>query len=356
MNASVPPPGRSQGGTAPSGGSDPRAAGSVGAKNILIVKMSSLGDVVQSMPVVHDLRVALPDAAIDWVVEEAFAPLVERVQGVRRIVTIADRRWRKSRFSAHTRTERQAYLENLRAVGYDAVIDLQGLVKSALVARQARLAPGGFTASYGNRSEECGYEWPVRFLVDKPVTMPTRVHAVQRYRTLAAGALGYSFDPVPVYELRHVAAERQRAVVLAHGTTRPDNEWPEADWLALGRRLAAHGFEVWLPYASDAEQALAERLANAIGERARVWPRLSLAGVLDHMATASGVIGVDSGLSHMAVALDLPHVQIFSYPRAWRAGPVGRAHQRPVGGERAPTLDEVWAAWEQVWATPPGPA
>lgn len=324
--------------------------------NVLIVKLSSLGDVVQAMPVVHDLRTARPEAAIDWVVEEAFAPLVERVEGVRRIITIADRRWRKSRFSPTTAAEKADFLEQLRAVPYDAVIDLQGLVKSALVARKARLAPDGFTATYGNRSEECGYEWPVRFLVDKPVPMPKRVHAVQRYRTLAAGALGYTLAPVPVYELRHVAVERQRAVVLAHGTTRPDNEWPEADWVALGQRLAAHGFDVWLPQANDAERALAERIAAAVGPRASLWPRLTLAGVLDHMAMASGVIGVDSGLSHMAVALDLPHVQVFSYPRAWRAGPVGRAHQKPVGGERAPTIDEVWQAWEQVWVTPPGPA
>lgn len=139
-----------------------------------------------------------------------------------------------------------------------------------------------------------------------------------------------------------------RGVVLAHGTTRPDNEWPEALWLALGRKLAQQGYRIWLPQAGGDELALANRLATAIGPQAAVWPRLSLAQVMDRMATASGVIGVDSGLSHLAVALDLPHVQIFSQPRAWRAGPVGKRHQLAVGGDSAPDLDAVWQAWLRV--------
>nr|WP_145549393.1 lipopolysaccharide heptosyltransferase I [Variovorax boronicumulans] len=322
---------------------------------ILIVKLSSLGDVVQAMPVVSDLRAALPPATIDWVVEESFAPLVECVVGVERVLRFAGRRWRKSWLDAATRAERTAFYTALRAVEYDAVLDIQGLIKSGMVARKARLSATGFRATYGNRSEECGYEWPTRFFANRLVPMPRRVHAVQRYRVLAAGALGYELKTPPVYQLRVERPAPVRAVVLAHGTTRPDNEWPQADWAAIGQRLAADGFEVWLPHASDAELRLATALATAIGPKARVWPRLSLAGVLREMAAATGVIGVDSGLSHMAVALDLLHVQIFSYPRAWRAGPVGHAHQVPVGGERAPSVDEVWAAWQGVLAAAPRP-
>jgi len=206
--------------------------------NILIVKLSSLGDVVQTMPVVHDLLQAFPGAQIDWVVEEAFAPLVQRVRGLRRVIPVAERRWRKSRWAPATRAERQAFVARLQQQRYDAVVDFQGLIKSALVARRARLAPGGFRATYANASELCSYEWPVRWLLDRPIPMPRRIHAVARYRQLAASALGYTPAEVPVYDLAATPVAAPPTVVLAHGTTRADNEWPEADWVALGRRLA----------------------------------------------------------------------------------------------------------------------
>lgn len=315
---------------------------------ILVVKLSSLGDVVQTIPAVRDMERAVPGARIDWVVEEGFAPLVERVAGLGRVLPIAQRRWRKDRWSAATRRQRGAFLEALRGEAYDAVIDFQGLIKSALVARQARLAPGGFRATYGNASEACGYEWPVRWMLDRPLPMPRRIHAVARYRTLAADALGYGFEGPPRYELGVQPLPAQRSVVLAHGTTRPDNEWAQAHWLALARRLVAAGYGIALPHSGDAELEKVNRWAQAIGPQAQVWPRLPLAGVLDRMAASAGVIGVDSGLSHMAVALNLPHVQIFSQPRAWRAGPVGQPHQLAVGGEGPPDLETVWAAWRQV--------
>jgi len=323
---------------------------------ILLVKLSSLGDVIQTMPVVHDLHQAFPGVVIDWVVEEAFAPLVARVSGVRRVLPIAERRWRKSRWRAGTRRERRAFVASLQQESYDAVIDFQGLIKSALVARRARLAPGGFRATYANASEACSYEWPVRWLLGRLVPMPRRIHAVARYRALAAGALGYVPTVVPVYDLLHgaqagtLASPSAPVIVLAHGTTRPDNEWSEACWIELGQRLLAQGYAIALPQAGGAELALANRLAAALGPQAQVWPRLTLAQVLDHMAGAAGVVGVDSGLSHMAVALGLPHVQIFSQPRAWRAGPVGQAHQMAVGGEAAPDVDAVWQAWQAVVA------
>lgn len=316
--------------------------------NILIVKLSSLGDVIQTIPVLHDLHAALPGARIDWVVEEAFAPLVARARGLRRVIPVAQRRWRKSRWSSATAQEKRAFTADLRQQAYDAVIDFQGLIKSALVARQARLADGGFRATYGNASEACGYEWPVRWMLDRMVAMPRRIHAVARYRALAAGALGYPVQGAAVYDLSVQAAPAAASVVFAHGTTRPDNEWPEALWQQLGARLVADGYSIGLPHSGAAELARVNRIAAAIGPMARVWPQLALPDLLDRMAGSAGVIGVDSGLSHMAVALNLPHVQIFSQPRAWRAGPVGQPHQLAVGGEAAPGLDAVWQAWQQV--------
>ena len=321
-----------------------RSAQALGMK-LLIVKLSSLGDVVQTIPVVHDMAQRFPGASIDWVVEEGFAPLLANVQGLRRVIPVAQRRWRKERWSAVAWREKAAFRDALRQDSYDAVIDFQGLIKSAWVARQARLAPGGFSATYGNASDACSYEWPVRFLLQRTLPMPQRIHAVARYRLLAALALGYSVQGDAVYSILKPERARSHSIVFAHGTTRPDNEWPEACWIDLGKRLAERGFRIALPHSSDQELARVTRIAQALAGHADIWPRLGLSGVMDAMASTAGVIGVDSGLSHMAVALDLPHVQIFSQPRAWRAGPVGRAHQVAVGGERAPDVDAVWQAW-----------
>jgi len=248
---------------------------------VLIVKLSSLGDVVQTLPVVHDLLTHVDPVVIDWVVEEAFAPLLGEVLGIERVVRYAGRRWRHRPFAANTRRERAAFLAELRREPYDAVIDCQGLVKSALVARRARLAAGGHRYTYANASELCGYEWPVRYMVDRPLAMERRVHAVRRARLLAARALGYEIDSgndagsgagygaaegaaegvgdganggagdgasdeardhaqAPRVDWRFpVPATLSRDVMLAHGTTRSDNEWPELAWADIGQRLVA---------------------------------------------------------------------------------------------------------------------
>lgn len=320
---------------------------------ILVVKLSSLGDVVQTLPVLHDLQARFPGAAVDWAVEEAFADLLRTTPGIARVIPVAQRRWRKARFAAATRAERRAARDALREKPYDAVIDFQGLMKSAWVARQARLAPGGFSATYGNKSELCGYEWPVRFLLQRMVPMPTRIHAVARARVLAARAFGYDTpgfaETPPSYPWRLDAPATPPQVLLAHGTTRADNEWPLAAWAEFGRALAADGFDLLVPQASDSEERFAGELAAAIGPRARVLPRMKLAALLAAMRGTAGLVGVDSGIAHMAVAVNLPVVEIFSQPRAWRAGPVGQPHQCAVGGEAAPSAAEVVAAWRTCW-------
>ena len=120
---------------------------------------------------------------------------------------------------------------------------------------------------------------------------------------------------------RRTRGRRCRCVALVHGTSRDDKCWPEAQWLELGRRLIAQGFTLGLPHGNDAERERGERLAAALGPQAQVWPRLDLGQLTDRLAACAGVIGVDSGLSHIAVALDLPHVQIYNFDTAWRTGP-----------------------------------
>jgi heptosyltransferase-1 len=317
--------------------------------NLLIVKLSSLGDVVHAMPAVQDIATHLPQARIDWVVERGFAPLVERCAHVRRVIPVELRRWRQAPLAAETRAQWQAFRAALDREAYDAVLDLQGLTKSALVARLARLAPGGRRVALANRTDGSSWERPTRWVADLAVPVTPRIHAVERSRVLCAAALGYTVPAVLRQGLQATPWREGDApcVAFVHGSSRADKCWPEASWIALGRRLAAQGLAIGLPHGSEAEQQAAQRIAAGIGAAAQVWPRLDLGRLADRLAGCAGVIGVDSGLSHIAVALDLPHVQLYNFDTAWRTGPHA-PHQRSVVGTPAPALEAVWQAWEQV--------
>jgi heptosyltransferase-1 len=318
---------------------------------ILIVKLSSLGDVVHALPVVQDIRRAHPDATIDWVVEPSFAPLLQRVQGLDQVIECALRRWTRAWWTRAVRAEFAAFRRQLRSRRYDAVIDLQGLTKSAAIARMAR----GPSFGLANRTEGASHESPARWLVDRAIRIEPRIHALDRSRELAACALGYRVEGSPDFGLARRAAvpPGRPTVVFVHGTSRADKLWPEADWIALGQRVIAAGWQVALPQAEVAERARAERIAAALGAHASVWPAMGLGAVVERMAAVQGVVGVDSGLSHIAVALDLPHVQLYNFPTAWRTGPLpahGHRHQVSVEAQPAPALDDVWDAWQRVLA------
>lgn len=318
--------------------------------NILIVKLSSLGDVVHAMPAVQDIRAALAHANVDWVVERGFAPLVQRCEGVRRVIPLELRRWRKSPLSPATRQGWREFREALRGQAYDAVLDLQGLTKSALVARTARMAEGGKRYALANQTEGSSYEAPTRWLADVAVPVPSRSHAVQRSRELCAMSLGYAM-PAPLrwgLRAQPVREGERPCVAFVHGTSRDDKCWPQPHWARIGRRLVEEGFAIALPHGSDAEQRRSVALAEAIGPHAFVWPRLDLGALTDRLAACAGVIGVDSGLSHIAVALGLPHVQVYNFDTAWRTGPIGDGPHRNVYGSPCPPPEAVWEAWQAV--------
>ena len=315
---------------------------------VLIVKLSSLGDVVHAMPVVYDIQSVYSNAHVDWVVEPAFAPLVRRVQGVSEVIECAQRRWRRAWWTSAVRSQWRAFRSQLKAQRYDAVLDLQGLTKSALVARMAR----GPSFGLANRTEGSGYELPARWLVDQAIAIEPRIHALDRSRELAARALNYRVGGSPHFGLQaQGGAAELPTVVFVHGSSRADKLWPEDCWVALGQRMIASGFDVALPHAGTEELARAQRLAQALGPRAFVWPAMPLDALVDCMGGTQGVIGVDSGLSHIAVALNLPHVQLYNFPTAWRTGPLlahGHRHQVVVERNPTPEVDLVWATWQVV--------
>ena len=319
---------------------------------ILIVKLSSLGDIVHALPVVADIRAAHPGALIDWVAEPAFAPLLERTAGVAEVIECALRRWtRTGVWRPAVVAEMRAFVRRLRRNRYDAVVDLQGLSKSALIAKLAR----GPSFGLANRTDGASHEWPARWLATTAIRVEPRSHALDRSRELVARALGTRIDAPPSFGVspRALADSTDAcAVVFIHGSSRADKLWPEASWIELGHRLVGSGLRIALPQANADEGERAARIAAAIGAAdCDLWPALPLAAFIDRLAATAGAIGVDSGPSHIATALGLPHVQLYNFPTSWRTGPQARhgaRQQVAVEGEPTPTVAAVWAAWQGV--------
>jgi len=309
---------------------------------VLLVKLSSLGDVVHSLPAAMDLQAQAPDMQIDWVVEPAFAPLLKLCPAVQRIIPCNLRHWRKSFWQADTRRAWHAFKQDLQATAYDAVIDLQGLSKSALISRLTTLTPNGKRYAMANRTEGSGYEAPTRWVADVAISCEWHSHALDRGRHVCAQALGYALPTrvqAGLQALPHTGVLPQ-TVALVHGSSRADKAWPLAHWQVLGQALQAQGFQLALPHANDAEWQTAQAVASAC-PGAVIWPRCDLVELTQRLAACVGVIGVDSGVSHIAVALGLPHVQIYNFNTAWRTGPKGCAWQQSVFATPTPSPEAV---------------
>lgn len=279
---------------------------------ILLVKTSSLGDVVHNLPVASDLARRFPDAAIDWVVEEPFADLPRLHPAIARVLPVAVRRWRGRLLSPATWTEIGGARKALQEQAYDLVLDTQGLLKSAVIAGQARLAPGGRRCGY---SRDSAREAVAARFYDAGFAVPRQLHAVERNRRLAAAACGYVLDMTLDYGIaaRPLVADwlpRRDYAVLLTATSRADKLWPEPDWQALGMALIATGLTCVLPGGSDEERQRAARLATILG-RAVATPALGLADMAGLLAGAQLVVGVNTGLVHLAAALGRPTLALY---------------------------------------------
>ena len=313
---------------------------------VLLVKLSSLGDVVHSLPAAMDLQTQRPEIQIDWVVEPAFAPLLELCPAVKRVIPCDLRKWRRQWWTVQTRQAWRSFQQDLQSKAYDAVIDLQGLSKSALISKLAKLSPNGKRYAMANRTEGSGYEAPTRWVADVAVPCEWHSHALDRARHVCAQALGYALPhhlQTGLQALPHPDVQA-RTVALVHGSSRADKAWPLAHWQVLGQALQAQGFQLALPYFNEAELQTAQAMANACPS-AVIWPRCDLVELTQRLAACMGVVGVDSGVSHIAVALGLPHVQIYNFDTAWRTGPKGCAWQQSVFAKPTPSPAAVLSAW-----------
>jgi heptosyltransferase-1 len=330
--------------------SAPRAA--PGGSAILVIRPSSLGDVVHALAVVADAKAHRPELAIDWVAEEAFAPLVALHPDVRNTIPVALRRWRREILSASAWREFAAFRAELRRERYVAVIDLQEQLKGAALAAMAR-GPSHGPTPQGAREPLAALWHDLRHPV------PRRQHFQDRCRQLAAAALGYAVDGPPRFGLappplpEGLAPEAPYAV-LAHGTSRDDKLWPENHWRSLAAALGLAGIRSLLPWGNEAERARGSRIAAGIAT-ARVLPQLALPALASLLAGAAIVVGVDTGLAHLAAALGTPTLALFVATDPAQAG-VARAgaRSRDLGGPgRPPTPDEVRGATARLLRSAP---
>ena len=322
---------------------------------VLVVKLSSLGDVVHTLPAAMDIQANFPNAQIDWVVEPSFAPIVKASSAVHRVIACDLRYWRKNIWAPETRIQWRAFLTELQQQRYDAIIDLQGLTKSALVTWLARTSAKGKRYAMANATDGSAYERPTRWAADVAIDLEQHTHAMTRGRVVCASALKYEVPSILGYGLNIEQSihNGKKTVVFVHGTSRADKEWPLANWHELGLRLSNAGYQIVLPHGNEEERLRSVAMAEMI-PKAIVWPRMTIDKLMQAMSSTAGVIGVDSGLSHIAVALNLPHVQIYNFATAWRTGPVGIANekirQQSVVDFPTPTVEAVWSLWQECVA------
>jgi heptosyltransferase I len=314
--------------------------------NVLFIKTSSLGDVIHHMPAVTEARRRLPDMRIAWVVEEPFAPLVAQHPAVDEVIPVDWRGWRWALHQPNTWHHIAKCVARIRARSYDKVIDTQGLFRSAVVARFARGPRHGYDVQ-SIREPAASVFYDVRHRVAR------NLHAIARNRALTGLALGYVPSGAIDFGLERAKLADPTVkpyAVLLHATARTEKEWPPDRWIAVGRAIAARGLDLVLPWGTDGERARSERMAVAL-DNARVPERRPLDQTAQMIAGASLVVGVDTGLVHLAAALAVPLVAIFVGSEPGLTGPMGVGQITIVGGKGiVPTVSEIIAATEPLLA------
>ncbi len=302
-------------------------------RKILLVKMSSMGDLVHNLPLVSDILAHDPDAQIDWVAEEAYVPIPSLHPGVRRVIPVAWRRWRKQLTQARTWREMRAFKTAIQAEQYDLILDTQGLWKSLAV---ARLAHGRIVGGDRHSIKEGG----VARFYDQTLPIAWSRHVIDRCRAVGAGALGYAIDSPPRFNIRAEPLQadwlpKQPYAVLMQAASRPEKLWPQAHWLALGQYLAGQGIAAALPWGNAEEKQRAEHLAAQL-PGAVVPPLMGLDVAARFLVGAQLVVGLDTGFTHFAAALARPTVGIFCDSDGAQAAVHGDAYCKSFGRKGMP--------------------
>lgn len=313
--------------------------------HILIVKLSSMGDVIHTLPALSDAQKAIPDIQFDWVIEPAFAEIPSWHTAVHNIIPMALRDWRKHPIEAIQSKAITQFYKTLIQKKYDVIIDAQGLIKSAIVAACAQ----GVIAGYDKRSTR---EYIASFCYHQKYSVDKNQHAIARARELFSKILKYDFD--------HTALDYQifskklspltvdiptKYVVFLHGTTRPQKHYAEIHWRYLLKKLAEIEMPVFLLWGNDHEKMRAERLAT-YHHQATVLPKLSLSEIAALLKNATAVISVDTGLGHLSAALATPTISLYGPTDPKKIGTVGK---NQIHLQTNAVSDEINIDPSQIW-------
>jgi heptosyltransferase-1 len=277
---------------------------------VLIVKVSSLGDIIHTLPAVTDASRAHRDLEFDWVVEENFVEVPSWHPAVNRVIPVAIRRWRRNLMRTYMKSEVKAFKQELQKVHYDLVIDAQGLIKSGIISRLSK----GLTIGLSNHTIR---EPMATLFYNKMYSVPWSEHAVDRVRQLFSRALKYNYDKHSIdygLDLDRIDPgsnpDDAKRVMFLHGTTWTTKHWPEHYWRHLAHIAAEDGYEILLPWGDEQEKRRAEFIAADIAS-ARVLDKLDLTGLAKQINSCRGVVAVDTGLGHLAAALNKPTVSLY---------------------------------------------
>ncbi len=357
---------------------------------ILIVKLSSLGDVLHNLPIVWDLRAQYPAAQIDWVVEEGYVGLLEPLKttqefaGIDRIIPLAFRRWKKALKRGEFIRSIQEYIAfkaDIATTSYDLIIEIQGLLKSAWVTKLANPQKTAQVFGLANQTEFSGYEpWARRFYTDS-VQVPFHCHAVDRSRWVAASAMDVAvpdressppkFYPPTYVESLIDAAQLGFAstrvdlgfdvtkpyVMCFHATAGESKRWSNDAWVAVGKELVAQGIQVILSWGNDKEKEISQQLAKKIsgytslvGSKAIVPNSFSIADAFGLVAGAKMTIGVDTGLTHLSAILGMPTIELYCDSPRWKTEGYWSKHIHNLGDKgQPPSVDEVLSAMNSIF-------
>lgn len=275
---------------------------------ILIIKTSSLGDIIHTFPALTDAAAHFPEIEFDWVVESSFQDIARLHKNVKKIIPIALRRWRKNLFTKTTRNEFKAFINNLRETQYDLIIDAQGLIKSAWIARIAR-------------GTSCGLDWQsaresfASIFYQRHCKVNFKQHAIVRMRQLFAQALNYPAPNTPAIGLDKQQFSKpetapENYLIFLHGTTWQNKKWPIAYWQNLAQEAEKQGQTVFLPWSNEEELQDAQQIQQNLAH-ITILPKQTLTQMTHWIANAKGIVAVDTGLGHMAAALGVPAVSLY---------------------------------------------